>query len=103
MKENISKIWRVIKKYKYILTSVFFIIWILFIDQTGIIYKSRIKKEIKFLEKQKAYYIEEIDKNETYYHDLLIKPETKERLAREKYFMSKENEDVFIIVDKTND
>lgn len=103
MKEQVSKIWFYIKKYKYIITSVFFIVWILFLDQTGIMFKSKLNEEINFLEKRKAYYVEEIEKNEKYYQDLLTNPATKERLAREEYYMSKDNEDVFIIVDKTED
>ncbi|MCF6367101.1 MAG: septum formation initiator family protein [Bacteroidales bacterium] len=102
MKEQVSKIWFFIKKYKYIITSVFFIVWIFFIAQTGIMFKSKLNEEINFLEKRKAYYVEEIEKNEKYYQDLLTNPATKERLAREEYFMSKDNEDVFIIVDKTD-
>jgi len=103
MKEQVSKIWFYIKKYKYIITSVFFIVWIFFMDQTGIMFKSKLNKEIDFLEKRKAFYVEEIEKNEKYYQDLLTNPATKERLAREEYYMSKDNEDVFLIVDKTED
>ncbi len=103
MKEQLSKIWFYVKKYKYLITSVFFIVWILFLDQTGIMFKSKLNKEINFLEKRKAFYTEEIEKNEKYYQDLLTNPATKERLAREEYYMSKDNEDVFIIVDKTDE
>ncbi len=103
MKEQITPYWSYVKKYKYIITSVFFIVWILFLDQTGIMFKSKLNEEIDFLEKRKTFYTEEIEKNEKYYQDLLTNPATKERLAREEYYMSKENEDVFISVDKTED
>jgi len=101
--EQIKNIWFYIKKYKYLLTSIFFIIWILFIDQTGIMFKRNLNKEISSLKDKKSFYIEDIKKNEKYYQDLLSNPKTKEKLAREEYFMSKENEEVFIIVDKTKD
>ena len=38
---------------------------------------------------------------EAYIEDLMTNPETKERLAREEYYMSKENEDVFIIQEES--
>ena len=99
--EYIQNIWLYIKKYKYIITSVFFIVWILFIDQTGIMFKRNLNKEIKSLKDKKAFYIEDIKKNEKYYQDLLTNPKTKEQLAREEYFMSKDNEEVFVVIDKT--
>lgn len=93
--------WLFIVKYKYIITIVFFTGWIIFLDQTGLIYKSNLNKEIDFLKKRKEYYEDKIEKNEKYFKDLQTNPKTKERLAREEYYMSKDNEDVFIIVDKT--
>lgn len=80
----------------------FFIVWILFIDQTGLLFKRNLYKEINSLKDKKAFYIEDIQKNEKYYQDLLTNPKAKEKLAREEYFMCKDNEEVFIIVDKTN-
>jgi cell division protein FtsB len=73
------------------------------LDQTGLVYKSKLKEEIDHLENKKHYYQEEIRKNEVYYKDLRTNPEAKERLAREEYYMSKENEDVFIIREEEPD
>jgi len=101
--EHLKKIWFYLKKYKYIITSLVFFVWILFIDQTGLLFKQKLNKEINSLKNKKAFYIEDIKKNEKYYHDLLTNPKTKEKLAREEYFMSKDNEEVFVIVDKTKD
>ncbi|NPA44109.1 MAG: septum formation initiator family protein [Chlorobi bacterium] len=101
--EKINQVWFYVKKYKYLLASLFFIVWIFFIDQTGIMFKRKLNKEIKSLKDKKEFYISDIKKNEKYYQDLLTNPKTKEKLAREEYFMSKDNEEVFIIVDKTKD
>jgi len=99
MKDKLLNIWSFIVKFKYIITIVFFALWILFLDQTSIIYKSSLTKEIDFLEKRRDYYETEIEKNEKYFHDLQTNPKTKERLAREEYYMSKDNEVVYIIKD----
>ena len=101
MKDNLKHIWSFIVRYKYIITIVFFAVWIIFLDQTSLIYKSELNKEIDFLRKRKEYYEDVIEKNETYFKDLQTNPKTKERLAREEYYMSKENEDVFIIQDES--
>ena len=101
MKDNLKHIWSFIVKYKYIITIVLFALWIIFLDQTSLVYKSQLKEEIDHLRKKKEYYIEEVAKNETYFKDLQTNPETKERLGREEYYMSKDNEDVFIIQDES--
>ncbi len=103
MKDKLNNIWSFTVKYKYIITIVFFVVWIIFLDQTSLIFKSELNKEIDFLRKRKEYYEDEIKKNETYFKDLQTNPKTKERLAREEYYMSKDNEVVFIIKDESEE
>jgi cell division protein FtsB len=61
-----------------------------------------IKKEIKQLEENKNFYSKEIKKDSTEYHELLNSDEKKEKFAREKFLMRKENEDVYIIRKKND-
>ncbi len=103
MKDKLKNIWSFTVKYKYIITIVLFAFWLIFLDQTSLVYKSKLNKEIEFLRKRKEYYEDEIKKNETYFKDLQTNPKTKERLAREEYYMSKDNEDVFIIQDESEE
>ncbi len=102
MKTKAKIIWSYIIKFKYVIAVLLFAVWITFIDQTNLRFKSKLHEEIEYLINKKEYYLEEIRKNETYYKDLTTNPDAKERLAREEYYMHKDNEDVFIIVDKTN-
>ena len=99
MKEKTKIIWSYILKFKYLIAAVVFAVWITFLDQTSLKYKSKLKEEIKSLEKRRKFYKEEIRKNEKYYKDLTTNPDAKERLAREEYYMHKDNEDVFLIVE----
>ena len=103
MKDKLKNIWSFTVKYKYIITIVLFAFWLIFLDQTSLVYRSKLNKEIEFLRKRKEYYEDEIKKNETYFKDLQTNPKTKERLAREEYYMSKDNEDVFIIQDESEE
>ncbi len=93
-------IWSLIRKFKYAIAVLLFGIWITFIDQTNLRFKSKLRNDIEYLKNKKKFYKKEILKNEKYYKDLTTNPGAKERLAREEYYMSKDNEDVFIIVDK---
>lgn len=89
-------------KNKYIIIITLFIIWIIFFDNYNLIRQSKIKKEIKQLEENKNFYSKEIKKDSTEYHELLNSDEKKEKFAREKFLMRKENEDVYIIRKKND-
>ena len=84
-------------KNKYLIAVVLFIVWITFFDNFNIIKQSKIKKNIKQLEENKKFYIQEISKDSGEYYDLLNDAEKREKFAREKFLMKKEDEDVYII------
>ncbi|PID87873.1 MAG: septum formation initiator [Bacteroidia bacterium] len=85
-----------LKKYKYPFTLLFFLAWILFFDETNIIFRYGVKKDIDVLKQKIEEYEEENISQKAYLQNLIHNTETRERLAREMYFMSKPNEDVFI-------
>ena len=102
---NLKSLYEKIPSYlrnKYAIIISLFIIWIIFFDNYNLIRQSKIKKEIKQLEENKSFYTKEIKKDSTEYHDLLNSDEKKEKFAREKFLMRKENEDVYIIRKKND-
>ena len=84
-------------KNKYLIAIVFFIVWITFFDNFNLIKQVKIKKKIKQLEETKKFYSEEIKKDSTEYQDLLNDEEKREKFAREKFLMKKDDEDIYII------
>ena len=102
---NLKNLYEKIPSYlknKYVIIITLFIIWIVFFDNYNLIRQSKIKKEIKQLEENKNFYSKEIKKDSTEYHELLNSDEKKEKFAREKFLMRKENEDVYIIRKKND-
>ena len=87
-------------KNKYILTSLFFIIWLFIFDQNNLIERRKNIKKHNQLLKDKEYYLKKIEEDRQQLKELKTNDENLEKFAREKYFMKKENEDVFVIVDK---
>jgi cell division protein FtsB len=71
-----------------------------FFDQNDFISLYQIKKELRELETNKTYYRHQIKETEKDLTDLLTNDDNLERYAREKYLMKKDNEDIFVIVDK---
>ena len=82
---------------KYSIAIFLFIIWIVFFDNYNLIKQYKIKKNIKELEENKLFYSNEIEKDSIEYKELLNNKEERERFAREKFLMKKENEDIYII------
>ena len=89
-------------KNKYLIAIILFIVWIIFIDNFNLIKQSKIKKNIKQLEENKKFYIKEIQKDSAEYQDLLNDEEKREKFAREKFLMKKDDEDIYIIRKKND-
>ncbi|MBL0063703.1 MAG: septum formation initiator family protein [Bacteroidetes bacterium] len=85
---------------KYTLTFLGFLIWLSFFDRNDFITTSSYRQKLNELKTQKEYFEEEIEKNKAYLLDLQTNRENLEKYGREKYFMKRDNEDVFVIVDK---
>lgn len=87
-----------ILKNKYYLTSILFLIWMLFLDRNDIITQVRHMISLHGINQDKAYYQEEIEKINQDLRDLSSNKEQLEKFARENYLMKKDGEDIFIIV-----
>ena len=85
---------------KYFYVGLAFVVWMIFIDQESIIVQYKLSKEIQGLEQQQDFYLEEIEKNKQSLNILTNDTASLEKYARETYFMKKDNEDVFIVVEE---
>ncbi len=86
---------------KYFVSAVVFVVWISFFDRNDLITQYDRKKELEKLETSKNYYQAEITSTKKELSDLSNNPEVLEKIAREKFFLKRPNEEVFIIEDST--
>ena len=93
-----KKIWPVIKN-KFVLASLFFIVWLVFFDQNNLIDRFASLSRYRSMEKQKEYYIEKIETDSRKLKELRTDRENLEKFAREQYYMKRDNEDIFIVVE----
>jgi cell division protein DivIC len=85
-------------KNKYFLTTVGFIVWILFFDTRDFITSHfRERAELVKLEKSKQYYEQQIAVTQKELDQLKTNPALLEKYAREKYLMKRDDEDLFLI------
>jgi cell division protein FtsB len=81
---------------KYIWVLLFFCTWMVFLDNYSYFDHRVLDKQIEDLEDNSAYYEQEIKKDQKNIKQLK-NSEQIEKYAREKYYMKKDSEDIYII------
>lgn len=89
-----------IVRSKYLVTIILFSVWILFFDENSIVSHQQNRQRLNELIEQKEYYRKKIIADKEKLEDLNSGKMNLEKFAREQYYMSKPDEDVFIVVDK---
>lgn len=102
MKKWIEKYIQLPWYFKNIYSAIllFFFIWMIFFDANNIFYQFKLSQKLYELEEEKSYYNNEINEVNKLKEELFSTDERKEKFAREKYYMKKDNEDVYIIVEE---
>ncbi|AWN81737.1 FtsB family cell division protein [Candidatus Cardinium hertigii] len=93
----IGKIRKVLVDF-YCVVTFFFIIWMYFLDDQNICAQYNVYKQCKKLEREHIYYTTHIQKIKEETKALLQEEERLEQLAREKYYMKKKQEDLYVII-----
>lgn len=97
MKQLIEKIPPFFKNF-YFLSSLFFLIWLSFVDSNDLFMQSELSGKQAELVKAKNFYEDKIMEVQNDKAALTNNPDLLEKMAREKYLMKKDNEDLFIVV-----
>ncbi len=87
-------------KNKYVLTISVFAVWMLFFDQNNMVDRLKMSAEIRQLEADREFYLEQIETDSTRLHELTTNKENLEKYAREQFLMKKKNEDVFVVIEE---
>jgi cell division protein FtsB len=86
-------------KNKYVIAILVFLVWMMFFDRNNFIHQIRLVNTLDNLNDQKEFYQQEIKKDSAELHKLRTDTASLEKLAREKYLMKKEHEDIYLIID----
>ena len=87
---------------RYTIISACFIIWMIFFDQNSYLTHLELDKQIENLEQDEAYFKTRLEEEEKKLKVLTENPAKIERIAREKFYLKKDNEDIFIIQEETH-
>ncbi len=82
---------------RYVLVAIAFMTWMLFFDKHDVFTQWHLYRTNEQLKTDKVYYEEEIAEIRRDKRDLDL---NREKFAREKYFMKRADEDVFVIIEQ---
>lgn len=82
---------------RYFLVLVVFFVWMFFVDKHDVMTVVSLQGTVNKLEEDKTYYSKKLEEAKQERLDLEV---NKEKFARERYYMQKSNEDVYIIVEE---
>ncbi|MDR2836042.1 MAG: septum formation initiator family protein [Bacteroidales bacterium] len=97
--EKFKKLWLIIKDYKFLITIIAFILWIVFFDSNSLINSMKNSKKIEDLNIKMSSMQIQIKELQQKNDELSSGKDAVEKYARENLLMKEKNEDVFIVDD----
>ncbi|MFT7197099.1 MAG: cell division protein DivIC [Marinoscillum sp.] len=99
MKKVVNRFSKYFRNF-YAISAVLFVVWMLFFDSNDVISQFKLAKKQAELENAKEFYESKIVEVKNDRSALNNDKDLLEKLAREKYLMKKENEDIYVIVEE---
>ena len=97
MNKLLDKIPPFLKSF-YVLSTLFFVVWLAFVDSNDLFLQSQLSSKKAELEEARQFYQDKILEVKNDQAALNNNPDLLEKMAREKYLMKKPNEDLYIVV-----
>ncbi len=94
-----SKVFKLLRN-KYLLVTLFFIVWIFFFDTNNLIRWYSTVKDVAIQQRQKEYYKTAIRQADEKLKELRSNRDSLEKFAREQYFFHESDEEIFIVKEK---
>ena len=82
----------------YFYTGLLFVVWVSFFDRNSLVEQFRLSSTINDLNSREEFYKEGLTKTNREISAFEKDTALLEKFARERYYMKKDNEDVFVIV-----
>lgn len=94
---KLREVWNYIRRHKYLITILAFLLIIGVLDEeNSLIQRFSHWREIRELNTEIEYYRKQYEDASRELKELTSNPEELEKVAREKYLMKKENEDIYV-------
>lgn len=103
MKEKYRKLISKVPPYiknRYAVTIALFFVWMIFFDRNDFISAVRMNIELSRLHDQQEYYKQELEATKQLQKAIFNHNENLEKFAREKFYMKKDDELLYVIVEE---
>lgn len=84
---------------KYVMVTIFFLVWVLFVDTNNFFVWMGARKDVSLQEQQKEYYKNAIKQTDEKLKELGSNKDSLEKFAREQYLFHEKDEEAFIITE----
>jgi cell division protein FtsB len=101
MLERVRSLFLVPNRFYYVSTSIL-LVWMFVLDTNDLSVQYRLYTELAELKAEHEYYRHKLKELNQERSGVMGNPALLEKYAREKYFMKRPKEDVFVIVDQDN-
>lgn len=85
---------------KYAIVGALFVVWMFFFDRNSFFIHRELDKETRELVQEKNKFEKKLKEESIQYKKMTHDPDAIEKVAREKHFLKKEGEDVFIVEER---
>ena len=92
------KVWRS-QALKYTVVVVLGVLIVGFLDENSVLSHMKNQRRIALLEEEIAEYNANFERDQAQIRELDRNPKAMEKIARERYFMKADNEDIFVLSD----
>ena len=89
--------------FKYIIVIAIFMILILFFDRNSLMRQVKLSRTIREKEAEEQFYSTRIDEERKLIEGMNSDTGILEKIARERYFMKTDDEDIFMLSDDNNE
>ena len=101
--DNLLSFWRHICRHKYLVTLLIFGVIIIFLDENSLLRRLELYHEANELRSEIEKYREDVENSTRRLNELAADSGTIEQVARERYFMKKPNEDIYVFEEDIED
>ncbi len=84
----------------YVISTLILFCWLAFFDRSNLIKQAEMQWQLNEVKDEIEYYENELKKVREEEKDVLGSPASMEKYAREKYFLKRDGETVFVLVDE---
>ncbi|MGN0068946.1 MAG: septum formation initiator family protein [Alloprevotella sp.] len=99
MKSRLYMFWNFLSHYKYLIVVAVGVAIVGFLDENSFMRRMQLEMEISDLQAEVDAYNAQNEADMKQLHELRRNPNAIEKIARERYFMKEDDEDIFVLSD----